>query len=55
MTEHPAEDFSGSKTDEPLVDDLLDETRGPGQVGPVDRADVGLRTGEVADDVKRRN
>jgi hypothetical protein len=58
MTKHPAEDFSG-KLDEPLVDDLLDETRGPEEDGPIDRpidgANVDLLADEVADDVKPRD
>jgi hypothetical protein len=60
MTKHPAEDFSG-KPGEPLVDDLLDETRGPDGGGPIDRADpideadVDLLADEVADDVKPRD
>jgi hypothetical protein len=54
MTQHPAEDFSG-KRDEPLVDDLLDETRGPEEDGPVHRADVDLLADEVAEDVKPRD
>jgi len=29
MTEHPAENFTGGELAEPLVDDLIDETRGP--------------------------
>jgi hypothetical protein len=54
MTEHPAGDFS-SKPDEPLVDDLLDETRGPEEDGPIDKANVDLLADEVADDVKPRD
>jgi hypothetical protein len=54
MTKHPAEDFSG-KLDQPLVDDLLDETRGPEEDGPIDRAKVDLLADEVADDVKPRD
>ncbi|WP_344217797.1 hypothetical protein [Kribbella sancticallisti] len=29
MTEHPGEEFTGGDPDEPLVDDLIDETRRP--------------------------
>jgi hypothetical protein len=61
MTEHPAKDFSG-KLHEPLVDDLLDETRGPEEDspiaekgGPIDRGKVDLLADEVADDVKPRD
>jgi hypothetical protein len=54
MTEHPAEEFGG-KFDEPLVDDLLDETRGPEEDGPIDRSKVDLLADEVADDVKPRD
>jgi hypothetical protein len=35
MTEHPGEDFTGGELDEPLVDDLLDETRRPDEDGPL--------------------
>jgi hypothetical protein len=55
MTEHRAEDFSGRKPGEPLVDDLLDETRGPEEDGPIDRSKVDLLADEVADDVKPRD
>jgi hypothetical protein len=58
MTERPATDFSG-KLQEPLVDDLLDETRGPEDDGPIaekdgliEREKVDLLADEVADDVK---
>jgi hypothetical protein len=58
MTERPATDFTG-KLQEPLVDDLLDETRGPeddGPIaekdGPIEREKVDLLADEVADDVK---
>ena len=34
MTEHPADDFVGRALDEPLVDDLIDETRGPEEDPP---------------------
>lgn len=57
MTERPAKDFSG-KLQEPLVDDLLDETRpeedGPIEEkdGPIEREKVDLLADEVADDVK---
>ena len=34
MTEHPADDVVGGELDEPLVDDLIDETRGPEEDPP---------------------
>ncbi|HET6295126.1 MAG TPA: hypothetical protein VFG33_17205 [Kribbella sp.] len=34
MTEHPADDFIGGQFDGPLVDDLIDETRGPEEDPP---------------------
>jgi hypothetical protein len=34
VTDHPAEDFTGGELDEPLVDDLIDETRGPEEDPP---------------------
>ncbi|MDX6239714.1 MAG: hypothetical protein QOG10_4529 [Kribbellaceae bacterium] len=55
MTDHPTKDFGGRKPDEPLVDDLLDETRGPEEDGPIDRSKVDLLADEVADDVKPRD
>jgi hypothetical protein len=54
MTERPAKAFSGN-LHEPLVDDLLDETRGPEEDGPIDRSKVDLLADEVADDVKPRD
>ncbi|TWD81255.1 hypothetical protein FB561_2366 [Kribbella amoyensis] len=37
MTEHPAGDVTGAELDEPLVDDLIDETRGPEEDPPAGR------------------
>ncbi|MDX6292110.1 MAG: hypothetical protein QOH50_1185 [Kribbellaceae bacterium] len=61
MTERPAKAFSGN-LHEPLVDDLLDETRGPEEDGPIaekdgpiGRSKVDLLADEVADDVKPRD
>jgi hypothetical protein len=54
MTERPAKAFSG-KLHEPLVDDLLDETRGPEEDGPIAEKDGPIDRGKVdqlADDVK---
>jgi hypothetical protein len=52
----PADDFTGGELDEPLVEDLLDETRGPEEdhpTGGTEGADQ-LRE-EVADDLKPRD
>ncbi|HEY0692355.1 MAG TPA: hypothetical protein VGD71_25340 [Kribbella sp.] len=58
MTERPAKAFSG-KLHEPLVDDLLDETRGPEEDGPIAEKDGPIGRSkladEVADDVKPRD
>jgi hypothetical protein len=34
VTDQPAEDFTGGELDEPLVDDLIDETRMPEEDSP---------------------
>ena len=45
MTEHP-EEYSGAEPDQPLVDDLIDETRGPDE----DRLGAGQQPSPPADD-----
>lgn len=36
MTDHPVEDVTGTESDGPLVEDLIDETRGPEEDPPKD-------------------
>jgi hypothetical protein len=54
MPKHPPEDFSG-RLDEPLVEDLLDETRGPEEDGLIHRTNADLLADEPADDVEPRD
>jgi hypothetical protein len=49
MTEHPGEDFTGGELDEPLVDDLIDETRGPEEDRPERAPDTTPTTPEPPD------
>lgn len=49
MTEHAAEDHTGAERDEPLVDDLVDETRGPEEDRPELLPDTTRTTPEPPD------
>jgi hypothetical protein len=52
----PAEESHGGEPDEPLVEDLLDETRGPEEDPPTDASgDTGPLREEVTDDLKPRD
>jgi hypothetical protein len=52
----PAEESRGGELDEPLVEDLLDETRGPEEDPPTDASrDTGSLREEVTDDLKPRD
>jgi hypothetical protein len=49
----PAEESHGGEPDEPLVEDLLDETRGPEEDPPTDASgDTGPLREEATDDLK---
>ncbi|HEU4946764.1 MAG TPA: hypothetical protein VFT31_06405 [Kribbella sp.] len=54
MTNHPEETSAGHAFDEPLVDDLVDETRGP-EEDTVTGEHPDLLREEVADDLKPRD
>jgi hypothetical protein len=52
----PAEESRGGEPDEPLVEDLLDETRGPEEDPPTDTSrDTGPLREEATDDLKPRD
>jgi hypothetical protein len=52
----PAGESSDGKSGEPLVEDLLDETRGPEEDAPTDASgDAKLRREEITDDLKPRD
>lgn len=51
-----AEEARGGESDEPLVEDLLDETRGPEEDPPTNASgDPGSLREEVTDDLKPRD
>lgn len=52
MTNHP-EEFTGEH-DEPRIEDLLDETRGP-EEDPLHRGDASPGREELVDDLKPRD